>query len=157
MASNGCSRGEKIYSADLNAAEQLAGLTVGAGDAIFVHSGIERRERAQGAEDPAVRPGLAAEAISWLSERDIAVYSGDCFEAIPSGYRDFSFPLHMIGLGAMGLVLLDNPSLTALLATCAELRSQRVPADVCATAHCRCHWFAGKPGRHFLIGQNGST
>ena len=28
----------------------------------------------------------------------------------------------MIGLGAMGLVLLDNPSLTALLATCAELR-----------------------------------
>ncbi len=113
---------EKIYSADLNAAEQLAGLTVGAGDAIFVHSGIERRERAQGAQDPAVRPGLAAEAISWLSERDIAVYSGDCFEAIPSGYRDFSFPLHMIGLGAMGLVLLDNPSLTALLATCAELR-----------------------------------
>ena len=44
--------GEKIYSADLNAAEQLAGLTVGAGDAIFVHSGIERRERAQSAAGP---------------------------------------------------------------------------------------------------------
>ena len=62
----------------MDAGERLAGMTIGAGDVIFVHSGIERRERAQGAEDPEVRPGLAAEAISWLSERDIAVYSGDC-------------------------------------------------------------------------------
>jgi hypothetical protein len=41
-----------------------------------------------GAEDPEARPGLAAEPISWLSERDIAVYSGGCFEALPSGYHD---------------------------------------------------------------------
>jgi hypothetical protein len=106
----------------MDAGERLAGVTIGAGDVIFVHSGIERRERAQGAEDPEVRPGLAAEAISWLSERDIAVYSGDCFEALPSGDHVFISPLHIIGLGAMGLVILDNPGLTALLTTCAELR-----------------------------------
>lgn len=113
--------GAKIYAADLDAAERHAGVTVEAGDAILVHSGIEQRERTQGAEDPATRPGLAAEAISWIHERDVAVYSGDCFEALPSGYRDHPLPLHMIGSSRMGLVILDNPTMTELVPTCVRL------------------------------------
>lgn len=113
--------GSKIYSADLDAAERNAGVKVEAGDAVLVHSGIEQREMAQGAEDPTTRPGLAAEAISWIHERDVAVYSGDCFEALPSGYRDHPLPLHMIGSSQMGLVILDNPTMTELVPTCARL------------------------------------
>lgn len=112
--------GEKIYSADLTAAEELTGLRVEPGDAIFVHSGIERREVAEGPEDPAARPGLAAEAIPWLHDRGVAIYSGDCIEALPSGIDGYPVPLHTIGMSAMGLVMLDNPTLTALLALCAQ-------------------------------------
>lgn len=114
--------GAKIFSSDLEAAEELAGVRVTSGDAIFVHCGTERREQALGPEDPAFRPGLAAEAIPWIHARDIAVYSGDCFEALPSGFPEHPLPLHMIGSSAMGLVLLDNPSMSELIAVCAELR-----------------------------------
>lgn len=113
--------GQRIHYSDLIDAEQLAGEAVRAGDAVFIHSGREARERALGPDSSPARAGLAADSIAWLSERDIAVYSGDCYEALPSGYPRYPLPLHMIGLAAMGLVILDNPRLTELLQACREL------------------------------------
>ena len=66
---------------DLEAAEKLAGVEVGSGDAIFVRIGLEEREAAQGPEDSTVRAGLHAECLEWLWEREVAVYSGDCVRA----------------------------------------------------------------------------
>ena len=54
------------------------------------------------------RAGLNAAAVAWLHERDIAVFSGDCAERMPSPYPRMPLPLHQVGLVAMGLVLLDN-------------------------------------------------
>jgi kynurenine formamidase len=113
--------GETVTAEDLTSAERLAGVTVETGDAVFVHVGLDRREAAEGREDPNLRAGLDAGCLPWLYDREIAVYSGDCVERIPYPSARVPLPLHQIGLVSMGLVLLDNPLLTDLTATCAEL------------------------------------
>jgi hypothetical protein len=112
--------GYGVTAEDLTAAEAAAGVTVGPGDAIFVHVGAERLAAAAGAS-PDARAGLTAACLPWLFEREIAVYSGDCTEQLPSGYPRVPYPLHQIGFAAMGLVLLDNPNLAELIATCQGL------------------------------------
>jgi kynurenine formamidase len=82
---------------------------------------LEARERVEGPEDPTVRAGLDAGAVRWLHQRQVAVFTGDCFERIPQPYRRVPLPLHQVGLVAMGLVLLDNPTLTELVRACGSL------------------------------------
>jgi kynurenine formamidase len=125
---------DTVEPTDLEAAEKLAGATVEPGDAVVVRIGLAARERQLGPEDFNERAGLATECIPWLHERQIAVYSGDCVEKIPSAHKRIPLPLHMIGSVAMGLVLLDCPDLEELklesdridrrtfLITCAPLR-----------------------------------
>jgi kynurenine formamidase len=112
---------DTVTAADLTAAEEFGRVRVETGDCVFVHVGLERRERAEGAvEDPARRAGLDADCLPWLHDREVAVYSGDCVERIPYPSEAVPLPLHQIGLVAMGLVLLDCPRLDELVATCAE-------------------------------------
>lgn len=105
----------------LDAAEARAGTRVEAGDVVVIHTGLEAREVVEGPEDPDLRAGLDAACLPWLRERDVAVYTGDCIEAMPQPYRRVPMPLHQIGLAAMGLVLLDCPTLTELVQTSQEL------------------------------------
>ncbi|GGM17551.1 cyclase family protein [Nakamurella endophytica] len=111
-----------VTQADLEAAEDLAGTRVRAGDAVFVHVGLEARERVQGDEDPSVRAGLTLDAVAWLHARSVAVYSGDCIEQFPDSPGAVPMPLHQLGIARMGLVLLDCPSMTELVATCHRLQ-----------------------------------
>jgi kynurenine formamidase len=112
---------QSVTPVDLEAAEQASGLDIEPGDAVVVHVGLEARERVEGAEDPRVRAGLDAAAVRWLHQRRVAVFTGDCFERIPQPYRRVPLPLHQVGLVAMGLVLLDNPTLSELVRVCASL------------------------------------
>jgi kynurenine formamidase len=112
--------GETVTAVDLTAAEEHAGVRVERGDAVLVHVGLERREADQGLEDPAARAGLDADCLPWLHDREIAVYSGDCVERIPYPSKAVPLPLHQIGLVAMGLVLLDCPRMSELVATCSD-------------------------------------
>jgi kynurenine formamidase len=112
--------GHVITPAELDAAERHAGVQVGPGDALFVHSGLERRAAPRDPADVGARAGLGVEAVGWLRERDIAVYSGDCVERLPISDEVLELPLHQIGIAVMGLVLLDWPRLTDLLAACAQ-------------------------------------
>ena len=113
---------QSVTPKDLEAAEKANGSRVEPGDAVVVHVGLEARERAEGPEDPRVRAGLDAAAVRWLHQRQVAVYTGDCFERIPQPYRRVPLPLHQVGLVAMGLVLLDNPVLTDLVQACKKMR-----------------------------------
>jgi kynurenine formamidase len=113
--------GEYITVQDLEAAEKAHGLRVESGDVLFVRVGLEEREKLEGPEDRSLRAGLDAAAVLWLHEREVAVYSGDCIERMPYPSAKFPVPLHMIGLAAMGLVLLDAPVLDELTRTCREL------------------------------------
>jgi kynurenine formamidase len=113
---------QSVTPTDLDAAERASGVRVEPGDAVVVHVGLEARERVEGPEDPSVRAGLDAAAVRWLHQRQVAVFTGDCFERIPQPYRRVPLPLHQVGLVAMGLVLLDNPTLVELLRACVSLQ-----------------------------------
>jgi kynurenine formamidase len=109
--------GEAIWPEDLESAERFAGLTVGRGDAVIVRSGV-RDHDGVGESKPMRRTGLAAECLFWLHDREVAVYSGDCSEVVPSPYERLTSPLHQIGLAAMGLTVLDVPDLAELTEVC---------------------------------------
>jgi kynurenine formamidase len=112
--------GEGISAADLEAAERAAGTRVETGDAVVVRSGLDTRLRTTA--DAAVEPreGLLPDGVAWLHEREVAVFSGDCIERLPSGYPRAPMPLHQVGLVAMGLMILDSTDVDALAAACTE-------------------------------------
>lgn len=103
-----------VTASDLSAAEAASGTTVLPGDAVFVRSGIDRG----GPDVQGRRPGLVADAVIWLHERQVAVYSGDCIERMPGDDRRLPMVLHQVGHVAMGLAILDNPDMAALRAAC---------------------------------------
>ncbi len=111
---------EGISVADLQAAERLGAVSVASGDAVVVRSGSAARARALGSESWPQRAGLLADCIPWLFERDVAVYSGDCTEQLPSPYPGLPLPLHQIGMVAMGLVMLDNTEVEELAVVAAS-------------------------------------
>lgn len=113
---------EGVYAADLEAAERRQGVSVESGDCIFVYTGLQKREASEGPENLAQRVGIMPDAIRWMHEREIAVYSGDCVDAFPNPYGPrYAIYFHAIALAAMGLILLDIPALEPLVELCAEL------------------------------------
>jgi len=111
-----------VTAAELEAAEEALGVRVRKGDLLMVRLGRDPRRAETG--DQAV-PGLDPRVAGWLHEREVAVLGGDgVHDPIPSGvvHRDWAMPIHMLGLAAMGLHLLDNLDLEPLAQTCAELR-----------------------------------
>jgi hypothetical protein len=112
--------GAGISAMDLDGAERAARVSVGAGDAVFVRSGLALRI-ARGAEDtPDLREGLLPDVIPWLRARDVALYAGDCIERLPSDVDGIPQPLHQVGMALMGLWILDAPDVEALAAACAR-------------------------------------
>ena len=105
-----------VTRADLDEAERHADVTVRSGDAVLVHTGLERRAGDRHTSEITTRAGLGLEAVEWLRERDVAVFAGDCVDRLPPDDPELPLPLHQIGIAAMGLVLLDWPRLTDLLA-----------------------------------------
>ena len=111
-----------VFAADLDAAEARQQVRVEPGDAIFVYTGLQKREAAQGPENLGQRVGIMPDAIRWMHERRIAVYSGDCVDAFPNPYSvRYAIYFHAIALAAMGLILLDIPALEPLVEVCNEL------------------------------------
>ena len=110
--------GEGISVDDLVAAERRGGTVVRTGDALFIRSGIGQDPRWLDPATIAGRPGVLPEVIPWLHERQVALYSGDCIERLPSIGDAGDLPLHEIGLAAMGLAMLDNTNVEALRTAC---------------------------------------
>lgn len=118
-----------VTAADLDLAVSRTGIEVAPGDAVVVRTGIEH----QPDEDrlsTSQRTGIDTSAVEWLREHDVGVYVGDCIEALP-GTGDFDMPLHMLGLSAIGLILVDAPLVEPLVDASREL-SKRDFMFVCA-------------------------
>lgn len=116
------SPGDGVTAADLAAAGQRQGVTVESGDCIFVYTGLQKREAVEGPENLGERVGIMPDAIRWMHQREISVYSGDCVDAFPNPYGPrYAIYFHAIALAAMGLVLLDIPALEPLVEVCTEL------------------------------------
>jgi kynurenine formamidase len=111
-----------VYAQDLRAAEARQGIKVESGDCIFVYTGLQKREAAEGPENLGQRVGIMPDAIRFMHKREISVYSGDCVDAFPNPYSArYVIYFHAIALAAMGLILLDIPALEPLADLCAEL------------------------------------
>lgn len=119
--------GTPIGVAELEAAEQVAGVTVGAGDILLVRTGRWVWHRANGGWDPRERlAGLHASCLPWLHEREVAMLGGDGVSDVhpshvePTDGVATRLPIHTVGIVAMGLHLLDNLDLDDLAVACAE-------------------------------------
>jgi len=111
-----------ITRGDLDRAEEVAGVSVEAGDALFLHTGLAPRLAADPTADIGRRAGVGVDAVLWLHERDVAVFGGDCVDVLPGPDPDLPLPLHQLGIGAMGMTLLDWARLDEVLAVCAQLQ-----------------------------------
>jgi kynurenine formamidase len=111
--------GQVITVADLEAAEQAEGVTVEPGDVLLVAWGREARRAAKKTFDGF--SGLHAECLPWLHERQVAVLGSDGIsDPMPFvGTPDWPFPVHQIGITAVGLHLIDNMALARLAERCA--------------------------------------
>jgi kynurenine formamidase len=112
--------GELVTVADLEAAEAAGDVRVGPGDIVLVAWGRDARREAKGSFDG--MSGLHPECLPWLHERDVAMLGSDGIsDPMPFlGIADWPFPVHQIGITAMGLHLVDNMALGALAELCSS-------------------------------------
>jgi kynurenine formamidase len=118
--------GDGVYPDDLEAAESRQGVRVEPGEAVLLRTGFGRYRyetgRVSGAEAGVTQPGWHVASMPWLRERDVSFIGCDTANDVtPSGYREMALPVHIIGLVAMGLWLIDNCDLEELSATAARL------------------------------------
>jgi kynurenine formamidase len=111
--------GEVITVDDLRTTEDAQSLAVAPGDVLLVAWGRDARRGAKKTFDGF--SGLHAECLPWLHEREVAVLGSDGIsDPMPFvGTPDWPFPVHQIGITAMGLHLIDNMALARLAARCA--------------------------------------
>lgn len=115
---------DHVYPEDLEAAEKAAGIKVEPGDVLLVRTGEGFARRAQKKNYNANKPrsGYQAACLPWLQERGVAMIGSDVAQDVtPAGYKTVSMPIHMVGIVAMGLWLIDNCQLEDLAATCEKL------------------------------------
>ncbi len=113
--------GVGVFPEDLDAAQERQGVEVRRGDAVFLRTGYGRRRRELGAEDMLSigQSGWHVASLPWLHEREVAVIGSDTSqEVVPSGYDDPVLPVHVVGIVAMGLWLVDNLDLEDAIAAC---------------------------------------
>ena len=109
---------------DLDAAAAAQGVTIEPGDIVLLRTGYGRKKREVGREalPGAGFPGWHASALPWIHEKSVAVIGADTAQdAAPSGYPKLALPVHLVGIVAMGLWLIDNMNLEELASTCERL------------------------------------
>lgn len=114
--------GQVVTVADLVTAEKTEGVHVATGDILLISWGRAARRVARKAFDGF--SGLHPDCLPWLQERQVSVLGSDGIsDPMPFvGTPEWPFPIHQIGITAMGLHLIDNMSLHCLGERCAALR-----------------------------------
>jgi len=103
--------GTPVTPADLEAAEAAQGVRVAGGDAVLLRTGYGSRRREIGAVDVRTdgQAGWHAACLPWLHARGVALIGSDAgCDVVPSGYPELVMPVHVVGIVAMGLWLIDN-------------------------------------------------
>ncbi|MFC1409326.1 cyclase family protein [Streptacidiphilus sp. N1-12] len=108
---------------DLEAAQELAGTAVRAGDVVLVRTG--QIQYYLGGDREAYSfpsPGLSLRTPEWFHARDVAAVANDTltFEIFPPEVDGLYLPVHALDLVEMGMMQGQNWNLEALAADCAE-------------------------------------
>jgi kynurenine formamidase len=127
---------DAVYPEDLQAAEERQKVRVEPGDAVLVRTGYGRlRHEDVGGDEASTRTGYAgwhASCLPWLQDRQVAYIGADTAnDAMPSGYPAVFFPIHAVGITAMGLWLVDNCDLEACASTANDLQQWDFQLAVC--------------------------
>jgi kynurenine formamidase len=116
---------DAVFPEDLDAAAAAAHLRVEPGDVLFVRTGWPLRREQKWPPDPSEgNCALQAACLPWLREHDIALLASDTSNDVsPMEYPGLGRfgGIHGVGMGAIGLWILDNAGLEELGATCARL------------------------------------
>jgi kynurenine formamidase len=117
--------GYPIAPEDLDAACDLARVTVEPGDILLVRTGQMVHLNAEPRDLVAYTwpsPGLTVETAEWFWSRDVAAVATDTyvFEVYPGQYEDEYLPVHVLHLVEMGLTQGQNWVLDTLADDCAE-------------------------------------
>ncbi len=115
--------GTPIYVEDIEAWEEMAGVTVQPGDAIFVRTGRWARRAELGPWNISRNTaGLHASTMPWVKSRDVSFIGSDAaLDVVPSLVEGVNLPVHLIAIVALGVDLFDNQDLEALAETAASL------------------------------------
>ncbi|WP_405409402.1 cyclase family protein [Streptomyces decoyicus] len=115
--------GHAVTPEDLDAAEELAGTKVRAGDIVLVRTGQLRHYLAGDRQAYAFpSPGLSLRTPEWFHTRDVAAVANDTltFEIFPPEIENLWMPVHALDLVEMGMLQGQNWNLEELSAACAE-------------------------------------
>ncbi|MFI0090928.1 cyclase family protein [Streptomyces bobili] len=115
--------GHAVTPEDLEAAEELAGTRVRAGDIVLVRTGQMRVYLAgdrQAYAHPS--PGLSVRTPEWFHARDVAAVANDTltFEVFPPEIEDLWLPVHALHLVEMGMMQGQNWNLEKLSTACGQ-------------------------------------
>jgi kynurenine formamidase len=120
--------GTPIYVEDLEAAEKMAGVKVGPGDALFIRTGVwpYRKEHGPYARGRAgMDAGLDVSTLPWLKERDVAILGSDHPQGVNPAPPDANVApnaVHDFMLVYRGVLLFDNCDLEAIAEAAAARR-----------------------------------
>lgn len=106
----------------LDKCEEALGLRVTKGDILLVRFGRDAvPPGVQSEHHGEVRAGLHASCLPWIHDREISILgSDDGNDVAPSRVGAMRVPIHVVGIVAMGLWLLDNADLEALSRACSS-------------------------------------
>jgi kynurenine formamidase len=116
-------RGTSVRAKQLDEAEQALGVRVRRGDAVLVRVGHDaiRRRQTVAAILGGASSGLHPSCLPWLADREVALLASDATNDVtPLIPGPLPLPVHVIGLRAMGLWLIDNADLDELGRECAR-------------------------------------
>jgi kynurenine formamidase len=110
--------GTPVTAQDVDAWEKVAGVKVGAGDALFIRTGRWARRAKLGpfeASREGRRSGPNASMIPWLKQRDVALLGGDVPPSLaPTDVEGETGAVHDFALVYLGVYVFDNVDLEAL-------------------------------------------
>jgi kynurenine formamidase len=117
--------GYPIGADDLEKAADYAGISVGAGDFVFVRTGAMTAARSAGSWGDYAggdAPGLGLGSVDWFASRDTAAVATDTwgFEVRPNETSDVAQPLHIVFIVHIGLWIGEIFDLDPLAEDCAE-------------------------------------
>jgi kynurenine formamidase len=107
----------------LDAAEQLAGVTVGTGDIVLLRTGQMQLLKGGDKWGYAISTaGPSLQTVEWFHARQVAAVATDnlSFEVYPCEVEGLQLPVHMLHIVEMGLSQGQNFDLEALATDCAQ-------------------------------------